>query len=173
MLTVHLISHADVIVSRYEYDVPKCDASVPGCALVNGSWIHTITGSKVGSGNFVSLNFHCHAPTCDYMSVFACPKGTTLAECTAGTSEEAAAKGFKLLCRQEPVYGGTGNPVLNGTHFDEKGYIAIPQCYWGSPEHGLESPIDVTGVPLFMIKTAKADIGHYGEMAGGQPFASN
>jgi len=162
-----------LIGSPYEYDVPKCDASVPGCALVDGNWVHTITGSKMGSGNFVSLNFHCHAPTCTYMSVFSCPKGTPLSKCTASTSEEAVTKGFKLLCRQEPVYGGTGNPVLNGTHFDEVGYIAIPQCYWGSPDQGLESPFDVTGVPLFIIKTANANIGHYGEMAGGQPFSSD
>jgi len=164
-------SGALLIGSGYEYDVPKCDATVPGCALVNGTWIHTITGSKTGVGNFVSLNFHCHAPTCLMMSVYACPAGTPLTKCTAGTADEAVAKGYKLLCRQEPVYGGTQNPVLNGSHFDETGYIAIPQCYWGSPEQGLESPIDVAGVPLFIIKTADATIGHYGEMAGGQPFS--
>ena len=35
------------IGSPYEYDVPKCDATVPGCTLVNNSWVHTIRGSKL------------------------------------------------------------------------------------------------------------------------------
>ena len=25
-------------------DVPKCGDGVPGCALENGTWVHTITG---------------------------------------------------------------------------------------------------------------------------------
>ena len=54
--------------------------------------------------------------------------------------------------------------------FDEAGYIAIPDCLWGSPEQGLEPPLNLTGVPLFILKTANASRGHYGEMAGGQPF---
>ena len=30
--------------------------------------------------------------------------------------------------------------------------------------------MDIEGVPIFILKTANADNGHYGEMAGGQPF---
>ena len=41
---------------------------------------------------------------------------------------------------------------------------------WGSPEQGLVPPVNTTNVPLFILKTANATIGHYGDMAGGQPF---
>lgn len=54
--------------------------------------------------------------------------------------------------------------------FNEAGYIAIPDCLWGSAEHGLEAPRNLTGVPLFILKTANATRAHYGEMAGGQAF---
>jgi len=50
------------------------------------------------------------------------------------------------------------------------GYIAIPDCFWGSREQGLEPPLDIKGVPIFILKTANATNGHYGEMSGGQPF---
>lgn len=160
------------IGSPYEYDVPKCNSNVPGCTLVNGSWVHTITGSKIqGDAPLVSLNFHCHAPTCLSMSIWACPKGMSTEQCGNATSwAEAEARGYKLICNQEPAYGGAGNKALNGTKFDEPGYIAIPDCFWGSPEQGLEPPFSLEGVPIFMLKTANASIGHYGEMAGGQPF---
>ena len=75
----------------------------------------------------------------------------------------------RLLCRQEPVSGGTGNPGTAGK-FDEPGYIAIPDCFWGSAEQGLEPPMDLTGVPLHSVKTTNATWGHFGEMAGGQPW---
>jgi len=151
-----------LIGSPYEYDVPKCNHGVKGCTLVNGTWIHTITGNKLGKHRFAALNFHCHAPTCLMMEVYACAKGTALGDCNATVG--------KLICRQQPVYGGTGHPALNGTRFDETGYIAIPDCFWGAAEFGLESPPDLTGVPLHMVKTSNATWGHYGEMAGGQPF---
>lgn len=48
-----------LIGSPYEYDVPQCAPGVPGCSLVNGTWIHTITGARIGKHSFVSLNFHC------------------------------------------------------------------------------------------------------------------
>ena len=43
-------------------------------------------------------------------------------------------------------------------------------CLWGSDEYGLEAPVDLTGVPLHVVKTANATWGHYGEMSGGQPW---
>lgn len=151
-----------LIGSPWEYDVPKCSEKVAGCSLVDGTWLHTISGSKLGNMHFGALNFHCHAPTCHSMEVYVCPKGTPLPDCNATVG--------KLICRQMPVYGGTGNPALNGTRFDEPGYIAIPDCFWGDSEFGLEPPPDLTGLPLHMIKTANATDGHYGEMAGGQPW---
>ena len=126
---LHYGSDTDLVIgSPYEYDVPKCAAGVPGCSFVDGTWIHTITGAKMGKHHFSALNFHCHAPTCLSMAVYACAKGTLLEQCSAQ-------KG-KLLCRQEPVYGGSGNAALKGTRFDEPGYIAIPDCFWGSSDQG-------------------------------------
>ena len=94
--------------------------------------------------------------------MYACAKGTPLEKCTPAAG--------KLLCIERPVYGGTGHAAINGTRFDEAGYIAIPDCFWGAAEYGLEPPPDLTGVPLHMVKTSNATWGHYGEMAGGQPW---
>ena len=152
-----------LIGSQWEYDVPKCSKGVPGCSLEkDGTWVHTISGGTVGNDTLITLNFHCHAPTCLSMEVYACEKGTVLKDCNASTG--------KLLCRQEPVYGGSGNPKLKESRFDEPGYIAIPDCFWGSEKFGLEAPPNLKGVPLHMVKRSNGTIGHYGEMAGGQPW---
>lgn len=45
--------------SPWEYDVPKCAAGVAGCSFVNGTWLHTVTGSKYNNEAMVTLNFHC------------------------------------------------------------------------------------------------------------------
>lgn len=66
------------------------------------------------------MNFHCHAPTCLMMAVYACGAGTPLTDCNATNG--------KLICMQKPIYGGTSNPLTKGTRFDEDGYIAIPGC---------------------------------------------
>ena len=47
------------IGSPWEFDVPACSANVKGCALENGTWVHTISGSTMGDKNLVSLN--CNA----------------------------------------------------------------------------------------------------------------
>jgi len=159
------VGSALLLGAPWEYDVPKCvekGEGVDGCSMVNGTWIHTVKGSTMGRHTFTALNFHCHAPTCLSMAVYACAKGTPLKNCTEDNG--------KLLCLQRPVYGGTGNPALNGTRFDEIGYIAIPDCFWGDAKFGLEPPVDVDGVPLHMVKTSNATWGHYGDMAGGQPW---
>jgi hypothetical protein len=75
-----------------------------------------------------------------------------------------------LICETKPIYGGTGHPAMVGTKFDEPGYIAIPECVWGSKEYGLEPPVDLDGVPLYIEKKSNATEGHYGEMSGGQPW---
>jgi hypothetical protein len=96
-----------LVGSPYEYDVPNCSASrpggggvvVPGCALGgpdNKTWIHTITGAKRGENTFAQLNFHCHAPTCLSMAVYACDAATALTDCNASVG--------KLICEQRPVY---------------------------------------------------------------------
>ena len=173
--------------------MPKCAAGVPGCSLEDGTWIYTVKGTHRGKHRFVASNHHCHAPTCLSMSVYACAKGTPLEACDT--------KNGKLICRTVPVYGGTGHPAISGTRFDEPGYIAIPDCFWGAAEYGLEAPPDLTDVPLHIVKKvastdqphahlpmatpfssladcpcsiiawqANATLGHYGEMAGGQPW---
>jgi hypothetical protein len=91
------------------------------------------------------------------MAVYACAKGTPLAQCNASVG--------KLICMQRPVYGGSGAAALNGTRFDEPGYIAIPDCFWGDRAYGLEPPQNLSGVPLHMVKTSNATYGHYGESA--------
>ena len=96
------------------------------------------------------------------MSIYACAKGTPLEKCDTTNG--------KLICETKPVYGGSGDPKLHGTRFDEEGYIAIPDCFWGDAEYGLERPVDVDGVPIHIVKTANASTPHYGEMAGGQPW---
>ena len=133
---------------------------------VNGTWIHTVSGSTMGHHTFAALNFHCHAPTCLSMEVFACAVGVALEDCngTVGpparqrlhpstkaslknrlriaqciTSRSTTPQVGKLLCRQMPVYGGTGDALLNGTLFDESGYISIPDCFWG-PASQLHRP---------------------------------
>eukprot|EP00658_Telonema_sp_P-2_P069144 TRINITY_DN5822_c0_g1_i8.p1 TRINITY_DN5822_c0_g1~~TRINITY_DN5822_c0_g1_i8.p1 ORF type:complete len:381 (+),score=61.25 TRINITY_DN5822_c0_g1_i8:452-1594(+) len=156
------VGSALLIGSPWEYDVPECDHGVPGCSLVKGTWIHTVVGSTMGQHNFSALNFHCHAPTCLSMEVYRCDRSVSVGDCNSSVGE--------LICREEPVYGGTQAPAINATRFDEPGYIAIPDCFWGPAEFGLEAPPDLTGWPLHMVKTANATWGHYGEMAGGQPW---
>ena len=41
---------------------------------------------------------------------------------------------------------------------------------WGSAAHGLEPPLNLTNVPLHIVKTSNATHAHYGEMSGGQPW---
>ena len=158
------VGSALLIGSPWEFDVPKCAEGIPGCSKreSDGLWIHTISGSTMGKHTFVALNNHCHAPTCLSMSIYACAKGTPLEKCDTTNG--------KLICETKPVYGGSGDPKLHGTRFDEEGYIAIPDCFWGDAEYGLEPPVDVDGVPIHIVKTANASTPHYGEMAGGQPW---
>lgn len=41
---------------------------------------------------------------------------------------------------------------------------------WGKEEDGLVAPPNLGGLSLHVVKTANATNGHYGEMAGGQPW---
>jgi len=138
------------IASPVEYDVPKCKKGMMGCSLAkDGTWIHTITGTYMGKGKLVAAHYHCHAPTCLSMTIY-----------RNDTRE--------VICEERPIYGGSGKADLK--KFDEPGYIAQPPCLWGSPEFGLEEPIDVTGVMLHTVKTSNASYGHHGEMAWQQMF---
>jgi len=69
----------------------------------------------------------------------------------------------ELLCRVEPVYGGTHRIDLG--RFDEPGYIANPACMFGSAEHGLEAPPLMNGMTIHVEATTNNTFGHHGEMA--------
>ena len=51
------------------------------------------------------------------MAVYACDKSVPLAACNTSNG--------RLLCEERLIYGGTSASPLNGTRFDEPGYIAI------------------------------------------------
>jgi hypothetical protein len=76
----------------------------------------------------------------------------------------------ELLCRTQPVYGGT-NGFVNDTVrdgkavFDEPGYIANPPCMWGRPEDGLAPPPKMNGVTIFVKAVTNSTYAHHGEMA--------
>ena len=146
------------IASPVEYDVPKCAPDVPGCSQdEHGQWIHTIEGAfVVHSGPLVAAHFHCHAPTCLETSLYMCDRGTQPQDCNATTG--------RLICRQDAKYHGEGQEDEDG-RFQEPGFIAQPPCLWGSPEYGLEEPVEVAGRTMFATKTANATYGHHGEMA--------
>ena len=152
------------IASPVEYDVPKCSEGMEGCSKQikeDGTerWVHTIHGLfHVGenSGSLVAAHFHCHAPTCLSMELYLC-------ETEAGCDETTG----KLLCREETVWGSGDT---NTNRFDEHGFILQPPCLWGSPEVGLEPPLDVRNKTLFARKTADANHGHHGEMAWMQMY---
>ena len=95
-----------------EYDVPQC---TPGTAVKDCK--HEIWGvAQIGKGSggetlhIAAAHFHCHAPTCLAMEIWNNKTG-------------------ELVCRQEPVYGGTGKIAEH--KYDEAGYIATPPCLWG------------------------------------------
>ena len=147
-----------------EYDVPQCAENLAnpqcrgggngqGCKLCN----HTITGTwapVAAQGPPVylaAIHHHCHAPTCLYMETYNNATG-------------------ELLCRTQPVYGGTrgyvNDTIRNGVAvFDEPGYIASPPCMWGRPEDGLAPPPKMNGVTIFVKAVTNSTYGHHGEMA--------
>ena len=90
-----------------------------------------------------AIHFHCHAPTCLAMEIWNNKTG-------------------QLLCRQEPVYGGSGQ--ITPAKFDEEGYILQPPCLWGD-EPGLEPMPLVSGVPFTIKAITNSTYGHHGEMA--------
>merc|ERR1712216_337913 len=95
------------------------------------------------------------APTCLSVQLYKCDNNVTV--CNDKTGE--------LLCREDPVYGGTGQ--IDNKNMDEPGYILQPPCLWAKDVagYGLEVSPDVSGFKLGAIKTSNANYGHHGEMA--------
>ena len=81
--------------------LPRCDAS----PLVSGAApSHLLPKASLQKNDLL----HSHAPTCLRLDVYNNDTG-------------------KLICRVEPVYGGTGGYVADrGGTFDEEGYVANP-----------------------------------------------
>eukprot|EP00038_Savillea_parva_P006493 m.164130 g.164130 ORF g.164130 m.164130 type:complete len:753 (-) comp12385_c0_seq1:70-2328(-) len=128
-----------------EYDVPQCAPGTPTeeCThLITGTW--QPVPDKTDPRVLVAAHFHCHAPTCLKVELWNNDTG-------------------ELLCRQEPIYGGTGQ--IDVKTFDEPGYIATPPCLWGSPEDGLEAPHKIGGVTIKVTALTNSTYGHHGEMA--------
>lgn len=133
-----------------EYDVPQCAPSTPPelCVHAITSRFKVRDSVQVKDGvkgiELIYAGPHCHAPSCLSMELY-----------NADTGE--------LLCRSEPVVGQSGEL------YDEKGFVAIPPCLWGSPEEGLLPPPFLTlNTNLFCIKRNNNTMGHTGEMASWQ-----
>jgi len=128
-----------------EYDVEQCKPGTPTqqCTkTITGAWM-PVPPTRPGM-HLVAVHHHCHAPTCLKMEIWNNDTG-------------------KLLCRQQPVYGGTH--LIAEKRFDEQGYIATPPCLWGSPEHGLEPPPLMSGVTIKVVALTNSTYAHHGEMA--------
>ena len=130
-----------------EYDVPRCAAGTPveQCRhTITGTWMPVKEG---GAPRYMAaVHHHCHAPTCLRVDMYNNDTG-------------------ELICRAEPVYGGTGGYVADDPAFDEPGYIGTPPCMWGSPNHGLKPPPLMNGVTIHVVATTNNTYGHHGEMA--------
>ena len=69
----------------------------------------------------------------------------------------------ELVCRQLPVYGGTGDTTV-GAKFDEPGYIFTPPCLCGA-EPSLEPMPLASGVTFMLKAITNSTYRHHGEMA--------
>ena len=108
---------------------------------------HEIWGSLTPGGkdlHLAAIHMHCHAPTCLAMELWNNKTG-------------------ELVCRQRPIYGGTGDATV-GERFDEPGYIFTPPCLWGA-EAGLEPMPLASGVDFTVKAITNATYTHHGEMA--------
>eukprot|EP01052_Picozoa_sp_SAG31_P022019 SAG31_NODE_1732_length_7421_cov_10.241191_6_plen_166_part_00 len=124
-----------------EYDVPQCPENVAPEDCTHEIWGVLTPGGK--DLHLAAIHFHCHAPTCLAMEIWNNQTG-------------------KLLCRQEPIYGGTGKIDL--AKFDEPGYILQPPCLWGE-DPALEPMPLASGVPFMIKAITNSTYNHHGEMA--------
>ena len=147
--TVHLVSQPRVSWgigagdgSHSEYDVPQCAPGTPVERCTHEVWgVVTPAGTDL---HLAAVHMHCHAPTCLAMELWNNATG-------------------ELLCRQMPIYGGTGDTTVGGK-FDEPGYIFTPPCLWGA-EPTLERMPLVSGVELMVKAITNSTYRHDGEMA--------
>eukprot|EP00730_Choanoeca_flexa_P014858 TRINITY_DN6649_c0_g2_i2.p1 TRINITY_DN6649_c0_g2~~TRINITY_DN6649_c0_g2_i2.p1 ORF type:complete len:719 (+),score=185.41 TRINITY_DN6649_c0_g2_i2:78-2234(+) len=144
-----------------EYDVVKCDDSIPHDQCVQEISAHfkvsdmlkdcdvrtgvSCTGKRKNGINLIYVSGHCHAPSCLSMELY-----------NADTGE--------LICEVLPSYGkGTGG------RFDELDYVALAPCLFGSADEGLNEPMFLNyDTNLMSIKRNNNTYSHYGEMASWQ-----
>ena len=63
----------------------------------------------------------------------------------------------------QAVYGTLAEGATGERRFDEKGYLALPPCVWGSPQDGLQAPPFLSwDTNLTSIKRANATYAHTG-----------
>jgi hypothetical protein len=149
-----------------EYDIPKCAAGTPAsqcihtitsrwrvsdmmsaCAIESDGWC-TGTGStdssKVAGIQLIYAGPHCHAGTCASMELYNADTG-------------------QLLCHVEPQFG------RSAAVFDEKGYVSLAPCLWGSLAEGYPEPVTLSlDTTLLSIKRNNNTYGHTGDMASWQ-----
>jgi hypothetical protein len=111
--------------------VNECTHEIWGVVQAGGDNLH-----------FAAMHFHCHAPTCLAMEIVNNQTG-------------------ELICRQDPIYGGSGK---SEPKFDEAGYILQPPCLWGEGP-GLEPMPLASGVTFTVRAITNSTYGHHGEMA--------
>eukprot|EP00440_Ansanella_granifera_P035912 gb/GFBE01038957.1/.p1 GENE.gb/GFBE01038957.1/~~gb/GFBE01038957.1/.p1 ORF type:complete len:785 (+),score=142.22 gb/GFBE01038957.1/:1-2355(+) len=112
---------------------------------------HTITHKwTMDNVRLIYASAHCHAATCISMELY-----------NADTME--------LLCRVLPVYG---KGDVKNNRFDEKGYLFLPPCLFGSPDpaeaaqEGLEPSRFFKSITFLSVKKSNnTGTGHYGDMA--------
>ena len=125
-----------------EYDVPQCKAGTPVQDCKHEIWGVVSNPKQYAPGltlHIAAAHFHCHAPTCLAMEIWNNKTG-------------------ELVCRQEPVYGGTG--AIKEHKFDEPGYIAQPPCLWGEGQ-GLEPMPLASGVEFTIKAITNSTYGHH------------
>eukprot|EP01051_Picozoa_sp_SAG22_P005471 SAG22_NODE_326_length_12283_cov_248.386408_2_plen_231_part_00 len=155
-----------------EYDIPQCDRNTTAAEdcvhQITAHWqvkdmlspqrTSPIFNSKddkaaappmLAGVKIMFAGGHCHAPACISIELYNADTG-------------------KLICRQLPTYG-TADHLTAADPYDERGYLALPPCVFGSEEHGLEPAVLLTwDTNLSSIKRNNATYGHYGEMASWQ-----
>ncbi|CAB9526280.1 expressed unknown protein [Seminavis robusta] len=95
--------------------------------------------------NLIFASAHCHANSCLSMELYHANTG-------------------QLLCRVEPIYGQSDDG--HGAYGDERGYLALPPCLWGSPSEGLPEPFFLPlDAELLSIKRNNNTLPHTGEMS--------
>jgi len=103
------------------------------------------TGTRKNGINLIYASGHCHAPSCLSMELY-----------NADTGD--------LICEVKPTIGQGTN-----ARFDEKNYIALAPCLFGSEADGLIPPQFLSyATNLMSIKRNNNTNGHLGEMASWQ-----